>query len=277
MSLLGRMKETYDYIFYDLCDPRTRDWSPSPVVVYTIIPFYLYFCNKLGPQLMKDQKPFKLKRLIMIYNIFQIIASGYIVYLGLYSGWFSTYSWTCQPVDETDNPTSRTMHKAFWTYTVVKFIDMLDTVFFVLRKKDRQISFLHLFHHSMMPLASYIGLKYYPNGHATLLGLINSFVHVVMYTYYLIAGLGPKYQKYIWWKKHLTTMQLVQFATIFLHNLSALYENCGYPRWISTILCVHSLQFLYMFGNFYYVSYVKENKSNSNGNLKNGTSKVKAN
>ncbi|KAH9639571.1 hypothetical protein HF086_005828 [Spodoptera exigua] len=246
MSVLERMKDTYNYIFYDLCDPRTRDWSPSPIAIFTIIPFYLYFCNKLGPQLMKDEKPFKLKRIIMIYNIFQIIASGYIFYLGLFSGWFTTYSWTCQPVDETDNPTTRTMHNAFWAYTIVKFIDMLDTVFFVLRKKDRQISFLHLFHHSMMPLASYIGLKYYPNGHATLLGLINSFVHV-------------------------------QFATIFLHNLSALYENCGYPRWISTVLCVHSLQFLYMFGNFYYVTYVKENKSNSNGSLKNGTQKVKAN
>ncbi|XP_035429068.2 uncharacterized protein LOC118262067 [Spodoptera frugiperda] len=277
MSLLGRMKETYNYVFYDLCDPRTKDWSPSPMALFTIIPLYLYFCNKLGPQLMKDQKPFKLKRTIMYYNIFQIFASGYIFYLGLFSGWFTTYSWACQPVDETDNPTSRTMHKAFWLYTIVKFIDMLDTVFFVLRKKDRQISFLHLFHHSMMPLASYIGLKYYPNGHATLLGLINSFVHVVMYTYYLIAGLGPKYQKYIWWKKHLTTMQLVQFATIFVHNLSALYVNCGYPRWVNTVLCFHSLQFLYMFGNFYYVTYVKENKSNSNKTVKNGTSKVKAN
>lgn len=42
-----------------------------------------------------------------------------------------------------------------------------------------------------------------------MMGFLNSMVHVVMYTYYLIAGLGPQYQKYVWWKKHVTKMQLV--------------------------------------------------------------------
>ena len=39
--------------------------------------------------------------------------------------------------------------------------------------------------------------------------MINSFIHVVMYTYYGIAALGPQYQKYLWWKRYLTIMQLV--------------------------------------------------------------------
>lgn len=30
-----------------------------------------------------------------------------------------------------------------------------------------------------------------------------------MYTYYMIAAMGPKYQKYLWWKKYITTIQLV--------------------------------------------------------------------
>jgi hypothetical protein len=41
------------------------------------------------------------------------------------------------------------------------------------------------------------------------IGLLNSFVHVVMYTYYLIAALGPRFQKYLWWKKYMTWIQLV--------------------------------------------------------------------
>lgn len=40
-------------------------------------------------------------------------------------------------------------------------------------------------------------------------GLINSFVHIVMYTYYLLAALLPQYQKYLWWKKYITTLQMV--------------------------------------------------------------------
>jgi len=37
-------------------------------------------------------------------------------------------------------------------------------VFFMLRKKNSQITFLHLYHHSTMPILWYIGVKYAPGG-----------------------------------------------------------------------------------------------------------------
>ena len=40
--------------------------------------------------------------------------------------------------------------------------------------------------------------------------LINTLVHVFMYYYFAIAALG----KTVWWKKHLTAGQLVQFVSI---------------------------------------------------------------
>lgn len=40
--------------------------------------------------------------------------------------------------------------------------------------------------------------------------LLNCVVHVVMYTYYGLTAMGPNYQKYLWWKKYLTTIQLVR-------------------------------------------------------------------
>ena len=39
--------------------------------------------------------------------------------------------------------------------------------------------------------------------------MINSFVHVLMYTYYGLSSLGPHMQNYLWWKKYLTRVQLV--------------------------------------------------------------------
>jgi len=51
----------------------------------------------------------------------------------------------------------------------------------------------------------------FAGGHGTLFGLINSFVHIIMYTYYLLAALGPTVQKYLWWKQYLTTLQLVRY------------------------------------------------------------------
>lgn len=55
------------------------------------------------------------------------------------------------------------------------------------------------------------------DGHGTLIILLNSLVHVVMYSYYFMAALGPKMQKYLWWKKYLTSMQLV--TNIYLDKL----------------------------------------------------------
>lgn len=53
------------------------------------------------------------------------------------------------------------MAKAVWLYYIAKLTELLDTVFFVLRKKDRQISFLHMYHHTLMPICAFIGLKYF--------------------------------------------------------------------------------------------------------------------
>lgn len=54
--------------------------------------------------------------------------------------------------------------------------------------------------------------------------LLNSVVHVIMYTYYGLTAMGPNYQKYLWWKKYLTTIQLVRHrssCTLPLKSLSS--------------------------------------------------------
>lgn len=51
--------------------------------------------------------------------------------------------------------------------------------------------------------------------------LINSVVHIVMYTYYQVAIMGPQYQKYvIKYKKYVTIIQLV---IISLTKLNYMY------------------------------------------------------
>lgn len=44
--------------------------------------------------------------------------------------------------------------------------------------------------------------------------MVNSFIHVLMYTYYSVAALGPQFQKYLWWKKYLTSLQLVSVTLV---------------------------------------------------------------
>jgi len=38
---------------------------------------------------------------------------------------------------------------------------------------------------------------------------LNSGVHILMYTYYMLSAMGPQVRKYLWWKKYMTVIQLV--------------------------------------------------------------------
>ena len=51
-----------------------------------------------------------------------------------------------------------------------------------------------------------------------------------MYFYYMCAAFGPGVQKYLWWKKYITTLQLVQFVLVFFHALQPIFFTCNYPK-----------------------------------------------
>ena len=46
----------------------------------------------------------------------------------------------------------------------------------------------------------------------------NTLVHTVMYSYYAISALGPRYRRYLWWKKYLTVFQMVIKIFMIRHN-----------------------------------------------------------
>ncbi len=56
----------------------------------------------------------------------------------------------------------------------------------------------------------WIGIRWVPGGAAYFGAMLNSLVHVFMYSYYLLAAMGPAYKKYLWWKPYITKMQLVR-------------------------------------------------------------------
>lgn len=47
-----------------------------------------------------------------------------------------------------------------WWYYISKLTEFADTIFFVMRKKDSQVTFLHLYHHSLTPLETWILVKF---------------------------------------------------------------------------------------------------------------------
>lgn len=96
-----------------------------------------------------------------------------------------------------------------------------------------------------------------------------------MYFYYMIAAMGPNYQKYIWWKKYLTAFQMVQFVAIFIHQFQLLFRECDYPKGFMVWIGLHGAMFLFLFSDFYKTKYTS--KPNKAASLKNGTSNGTAN
>jgi elongation of very long chain fatty acids protein 7 len=113
-----------------------------------------------------------------------------------------------------------------------------------------------------------------PGGHSTFFGFLNTFVHIVMYTYYMIAAIGPEMQKYLWWKKYLTILQMIQFIGIMIHAFQLIFHNpCNYPYAFVYWIGAHAVMFFFLFNNFYKQAYAAKKKKNIqdiNGNILNG-------
>ncbi|CAF4754784.1 unnamed protein product [Pieris macdunnoughi] len=257
----------YKYIDEELASPITKDWFLASSIwrVLGIILVYNIFARKLGPYLMRNREPYDLKNIIQLYNISQVVASAYLVYQGYFFFFVNEYNLLCQGVDDSDSETSVWIARNVYIYYMLKYIELLDTVFFILRKSFRQVSPLHLHHHSLMPIVSWIAVRYVPGGQCVMIGFINSFVHIIMYGYYFVAGLGPQYKKYLWWKKYVTVLQLIQFTLVGVHSVVSMFFPCSYPVIFKLLTIGYACIFMNMFGQFYYNSYVKRKPETANG------------
>ena len=69
-----------------LPDPRIKIYPlfgppfGPPWGLFGVVALYVYFVKWLGPRLMRDRKPFDLRTVMIVYNIFQVLLSGYNFY-----------------------------------------------------------------------------------------------------------------------------------------------------------------------------------------------------
>ncbi|XP_064606884.1 very long chain fatty acid elongase 7-like [Liolophura sinensis] len=273
-NLVTKAVKSYDNLMLK-ADPRVSDWflmsSPVPSLLVCIAYFVLI---PLGPTLMGDRKPLDLRRILLFFNLGMVGLSTYIFCEFLLSGWAAGYSFGCQPVDYSTSPQALRMARVCWLFYISKFVELFDTLFFVLRKKFSQVSFLHVFHHGIMPISWWFGVKFAPGGFGTFHALLNSFIHLMMYTYYGLAALGPSFQKYLWWKRYMTTMQITQFILVVIHSSQLLFIDCNYPMTFVYWIGAYAVIFLVMFINFYRKAYQSSTKNkviHENGHIKNHT------
>ncbi|XP_028328089.1 elongation of very long chain fatty acids protein 1-like [Gouania willdenowi] len=273
---ISSLESFHDYLKGKI-DDRVRDYPlmQTPVHMTTLLIGYVLFSVYVGPRLMANRKPMTLNSIMVIYNLSMVLFNGYIVYEFLMSGWGTTFTWRCDLIDTSRNPETLRMIRAGWLFYISKFIELLDTVFFVLRKRQGQITFLHVFHHSFMPWTWWWGITLTPaGGMGSFHAMVNAAVHVIMYFYYGLSAAGPRFQKYLWWKKYLTAIQLIQFVVVSIH-ISQYYfmKDCNYqlPLWIH-LIWMYGVFFFLLFSNFWLQAYIKgkrlpasDNKPKQNG------------
>ncbi|XP_035279740.1 ELOVL fatty acid elongase 8a [Anguilla anguilla] len=238
-------------------DKRTDPWllvySPMPVTVVFLCYLFVLWA---GPKFMKHREPVDLKAVLIVYNFTMVCWSAYMFHEFLLSSWLASYSLLCQPVDYSSDPLAIRMAKVCWWFFFSKVIELSDTIFFILRKKNSQLTFLHVYHHGTMIFNWWAGVKYVAGGQSFLIGMINSLVHVVMYLYYGLAALGPHMQRYLWWKRYLTSLQLTQFVILTVHTTYNLIAECDFPDAMNAVVCTYLLSLIVLFSNFYYRSYL---------------------
>lgn len=251
--------------FWDsVTDERVNEFyllHGGPSIILSTITIYLYFVLSLGPKLMAKHEPFKLNQVLLIYNLGMALANLWLFIQGLLVSNYGLDTLGCGKFGGDIRLSPKRGIYLGYLFFLTKLVELLDTVFFVLRKKKEQVTFLHVFHHSVVPIFCWIGIKLAPGGPNGFFPLINSFIHVIMYIYYAISTLGPRVQPYLWWKRYLTRLQMVQFILVMINAAKTfMSKDCKFPVLFAYLQATVATAFLILFAMFYRNAYTRNQK-----------------
>lgn len=229
--------------------------SGGPLPIIMIVSSYVYFVRVLGPKWMKRRDAMDLKWTIRIYNILMSLVNFYaFCRVSLLTNFGLSY-FGCKQVGQTQ--VDNELVNIAFLYFATKIVELLDTIFFILRKKYNQASNLHVFHHGFIAVCVWIYFKIAPGGSSVLFPYLNLGVHSIMYGYYFLATF-KSLQSSLWWKRHLTEAQIVQFVLSMVHFSFQGLSSCQYPPVLAIIGFTFNLVFFVLFCDFYYHAYLKK-------------------
>ncbi|GFU35454.1 elongation of very long chain fatty acids protein 7 [Nephila pilipes] len=266
-NIMGMFDGLEDYL--NTGDPVVREWFLVKSNFWPIFlcGMYLLTIKVIGPSFMRDRKPFELRKTMIVYNLFLVATYASCVSIVIY-GMSKT-----DPIALCNNTTVRKedytyiMAACGWVIYLLKYIEFLDTFFFVLRKKDKLITNLHVIHHASLPLCGWIFFRTERSGFQAYPIIINSIIHIVMYSYYGLAAMGPSVRKYLWWKRYLTIAQMIQFILIILFVTVVMpLTGCSAAKSSIYINVTAAALFFVLFYNFYKHSFTPKKLENEKCN-----------
>lgn len=210
---------------------------------YLVICFASYNSLNLVPKISDS----KIKNYSIFHNIFLIMWNGYIFINLCYNIYDKKLLFFGNEPNDSSNTLLKNLMYNFW---ISKYYDYIDTMIIIAKGNYRQLSFLHVFHHSSVSTIMYYNYKLVPyGGDIWFLLFYNSFIHVILYYYYLITSVR-KGQK-VWWSKYLTTFQIIQFVLGNIQQGGSIIVRDDYPKYIREANLLYSNYMLYLFVSFY--------------------------
>lgn len=105
MSLIGSFFDKWKELMYDDADPRTRDkfLMGSPLLVIAICCLYAFLIKRIMPKVMDQRKAFNTRWVSLSLNFYLFLTASYFFYKSVKIGWFTKYSWRCEPIDRSNS------------------------------------------------------------------------------------------------------------------------------------------------------------------------------
>ncbi|XP_062131368.1 elongation of very long chain fatty acids protein F-like [Drosophila sulfurigaster albostrigata] len=263
---IGMLSKVFEVFDWPAPDPIGAQLplmgSAWPVTILMLI--YLLIVLKYGKKFMENRNPYEITKIIIGYNIFQVIYNSVLFCFCFYNYFIDpTYDLSCMIVLPLDHPSKNIERTITYAFIFNKIIDLLDTIFFVLRKSYKQITVLHVYHHALLVYYTWwVHRIYGVGGQFITTAMLNTLIHTIMYFYYMTSAIYPGMKDRLWWKKGITIFQIIQFIIIISHSLYILIFNpeCKYPLVLHFMIVGIAFTFLVMFTKFYIKTYVKPRK-----------------
>lgn len=215
----------------------------GPWKVLAIVVAYAFAVLRLGPRFMRDRKPYDLRPFMLVFNgfLFGINGAGFLV--ALWVTQLGSNSWSCSMDNSRWHGLSGlTMKYLGNIYLWMRLCEFLSTGFNVLRKKNDKNMFGQVLHNGVLVLYAYWGLKFFPRGMYCFLPLMDSITQSVRLAYLVLASAGNGLHFSLWWKKHVTQMQMATQAILLVNCVYlAFMPNCAGPMSLKAIVFVYSL------------------------------------
>eukprot|EP01114_Cavostelium_apophysatum_P016712 TRINITY_DN4810_c0_g1_i1.p1 TRINITY_DN4810_c0_g1~~TRINITY_DN4810_c0_g1_i1.p1 ORF type:complete len:273 (-),score=52.48 TRINITY_DN4810_c0_g1_i1:501-1319(-) len=253
-TFLGALPPTWLHHYRSLLDSgnvHSRNFPlMNPFHVVLVVIFYLVMIA-ISKAIMRDRKKFELTWFSILHNGAMVILNAYMCYEIINQAIINKFSLFGNGVDPT--PNGLPLARVLWLFYFSKPIEFTDTFIMILKKNFHQVSFLHVYHHFATFAIWWAVLYYVPGGDTYFSAAQNAFIHVLMYSYYLMAALKINCP----WKKYLTQAQMLQFVLNMVQSVYVLIYDTPYPKVFAGILITYMASLLALFGNFYIKSIQK--------------------